>query len=300
MPLDPLKRPPWPRVFRGLLLGIPAVVLLIVTILPLNCLQILLWPVGLFSPSGYHRFLRWSADSWWGLCIALSRGLHGVEVIYSGDEIETGENAIVFANHQQMTDILFLFFAARRGQRLGDLKWFVKDIIKYVPGVGWGLLFLDNLFVKRRWAEDARKIDGTFSRLTRSGKPFWVVIFAEGTRITPKKLARSRSIQRRKKDLQVLDHVMMPRTKGFSVSVMALREHLDAVYDLTIGYEDGVPSLWQYVQGFVPRAHIHVSRFAAGDIPSSEAELSAWLNRRFEAKDALLASFYEDGAFSNP
>lgn len=45
---------------------------------------------------------------------------------------------------------------------LGDMKWMVKDIIKYVPGVGWGMLFLDCIFVKRDWTTDKESIRKTF------------------------------------------------------------------------------------------------------------------------------------------
>ena len=61
-----------------------------------------------------------------------------------------------------MADITFLMDFAYRKGRLGDMKWMVKDIIKYVPGVGWGMLFLDCIFVKRDWTTDKESIRKTF------------------------------------------------------------------------------------------------------------------------------------------
>ena len=55
--------------------------------------------------------------------------------------------------------------------------------------------------------------------------------------------------------------MLIPRTKGFVASVEGLGDHLNAVYDFTIGYVDGVPSLWQYITGRVKQIHIHVRRF---------------------------------------
>ena len=77
----------------------------------------------------------------------------------TGDEVPDRENVILVSNHQEMVDIPVLFSFAYAKRRLGDMKFFAKDIIKYVPGFGWGLLFLDCLFVKRNWTSDKEKID---------------------------------------------------------------------------------------------------------------------------------------------
>ena len=83
------------------------------------------------------------------------------------------ENALVIVNHQTMTDVQVLFLLARKAGRLGDLKWFVKDSLKYAPGFGWGMTFLDCLFVKRDWTADRAHIDqvfrGVVSAVCRSG-----------------------------------------------------------------------------------------------------------------------------------
>ena len=67
--------------------------------------------------------------------------------------------------------------------------------------------------------------------------------------------------------------------------------------DVTIGYEKGVPSLWQYVKGYAKTAHLHVRRFAVADLPESDAELTEWLLERFREKDQLLEDFYQQGKF---
>jgi lysocardiolipin and lysophospholipid acyltransferase len=94
-----------------------------------------------------------------------------------------------------------------------------------------------------------------------------------------------------------LEHLLLPRTKGFTAVVQGLRGHLDAVVDVTIGYEAGVPTLWQWAQGFVPRAHLHVVRHPIESLPAEDAALGEWLRARFSEKDQRLAAFYEKGAF---
>ena len=203
---------------------------------------------------------------------------------------------IVLSNHQDMPDITFLMAFARSKGRLGDLKFFVKQPIKYVPGVGWGMVFLDCLFVKRNWTADRDSVERTFARLNGDKVPVWLVSFVEGTRITPVKLAASREYAR-SNGLTPPEHTLVPRSKGFVASVQGLRDSLDAVYDVTIGYPDGVPDLWQYARGFAKVAHLHVRRYAIAELPESPQELAAWLHDRFREKDRLLAGFYSDGAF---
>ncbi len=94
-----------------------------------------------------------------------------------------------------------------------------------------------------------------------------------------------------------LRHVLYPRTKGFVATVQTLRGHITAVYDVTIGYVGGVPSMWQWTRGNVPRVHIHVRRFPVDRLPAGDTALAEWLVAGFRAKDALLDALYRDGTF---
>ncbi len=297
MPLPPLKDPPgFKRRLQTLTVSVPLSGFLMSTLLAGNLGQTLSLGLLPFSRHAFRRANRELADWWWGICVTASHRINHVELMFTGDEIPPRENAIVVVNHQQMPDITFLMVLAREKGRLGDMKWFVKDQLKYVPGVGWGMVFLDCLFVKRDWASDVENIRQTFGRITRDSVPLWLMLFPEGTRFKPEKLERSRDFAR-KKGLHQPEHTLVPRTKGFVASVQGLGEHLDAVYDITIGYEEGVPNLWQYVKGVCTRAHLHVHRAPARDLPETDEGLSNWLMHRFKRKDELLDHFYKNGAF---
>ena len=297
MPLPPLKDPPGlaGRV-RRLCLAVPATAFLFSSLMLGNLAQTLslaLWPL---SRRAFRKVNREIADWWWGMCVTLSRRIHGIHLELYGDELPVAENALVVSNHQQMPDITFLMILARSKERLGDLKWFVKDALKWVPGIGWGMVFLDCIFVKRDWATDAASIDATFRRVRRDEVPLWLVSFPEGTRLTPAKVTASQAFAEGR-DLPRLEHVLLPRTKGFVATVAGLRSHLDAVYDVTIAYERYVPTLWQYVKGLAPVAHLHVHRATPDELPDDDEALAAWLVDRFREKDRLLAGFYEAGRF---
>lgn len=291
-PRNPLKR------LAGLVFALIPAMFLASTLLIGNALQLLTLIVLPFSPGAFRALNRFLADTWWGWCVIATRGA-GVQVIISGDELPMRENAIVISNHQEMPDIIALMVLARLKGRLGDMKWFVKDEIKWVPGIGWGLLFLGALFVKRAWSSDRASIEKTFGRVLRNKIPLWLLTFPEGTRITPAKLERSRTYAIRHRQ-RPCEHVLLPRVKGFLASVAGLRSHATAVYDVTIGYPDGIPTLAQFVQRQVPRVHLDVRRFPVDELPADDEALGRWLLQRFAVKDEMLSRFQRDGRFAGP
>jgi 1-acyl-sn-glycerol-3-phosphate acyltransferase len=293
MPLEPL------RDRSGPLATLKATTLLVlgfITLLFVNLLQLSSLVVLPFSRKAFRAVNRWCADTWWGLCVTAADRLYKVQVIFTGDDVPMRESALVVANHQQMPDIPAIMKFARTKDRLGDLKFFVKKQLKWVPGMGWGMQFLDCLFIDRDWSADRETIRTTFSRLVDDRVPVYLVSFVEGTRLTLPKLAAAQQYSQ-SHDLRAPTHTLVPRTKGFAASVEGLRSHIDAVYDLTIAYRGGVPSLWQYMKGLVRQIHVHVRRFPINELPDSADDVRQWLLDRWHEKDDLLEHFYTAGAF---
>jgi 1-acyl-sn-glycerol-3-phosphate acyltransferase len=297
MPLAPLSDPPkLKRRLGGLARGAPPAAVLASSLLLINVGQMLSLATLPFSRKTFRGINRWFADTWCGWTVKAADIFQNIKARISGDDLPMRENAVVFSNHQQMPDITFLLFLARTKGTLGDVKWFAKDIIKYVPTIGWGMAFLGCPFVKRDWNKDRENIARTFSAIVNEKLPVWLVTFPEGTRVTPDKLEQGKQYAR-EKGITPPRHTLLPRTKGFVASVQGLRSHIGAVYDVTIGYEDGVPTLWQYVKGYAKTAHLHVRRYPIGDLPESDDELAEWLLERFREKDQLLEGFYTHGEF---
>lgn len=266
-------------------------------ILVLNLVQlgsVLLLP---FSRRLVRSINRWCARSIWGLWVIMAERQNRIDVRFTGDAVPPRENALVLPNHQSMSDVLLLLCFAWRARRLGHLKFFVKDVVKYVPGPGWGMVFLDCIFVKRDWAQDRGNIERLFAKYKNESIPLLLVSFLEGTRRTPKKLAEAQAYAK-ERGLPVLEHVLLPRTKGFVFSVLGLRQHLDVVYDLTLGYEtEPPPTLLDCFAGTVRKVDIHVRRWPIAELPEGDDALAAWATARYEEKDALLAHYKQHGAF---
>ena len=297
MPLEPLPEPAErSRRIAGFTKGFFLFLFLFCTLLAFNLLQTASLVIKPFSQTAFRRANRWMADLWWGWCALIAEKGYRIRWVMSGDDVPVRENAIVVLNHQDMADITVMFSFARSKKRLGDLKWFVKDVLKYIPGVGWGMLFLDCLFIRRNWTDDREYIQRVFRNILTYRVPLWLMLFAEGTRVRPAKVEKSRRYAE-EHGFRPLRHVLFPRTKGFVATVVGLRGHVEVVYDVTIGYEEGVPTLWQWVKGYVRRVHVHVRRFPIREIPQDEAEIASWLMTRYQEKDDLLDTFYRVGSF---
>ncbi len=284
------KQPLGIRSVAGWIRGVFLSGFLFLLLLAMNVVQIgslVLWP---FNRKTFRKVNRWLAGHWWGVGVSVAQKIGATRLIVTGDEIHEIENSIVLANHQEMPDIYALMIYAQTQGRLGDLKWFVKDSLKFFPGIGWGMHFLHCVFVKRNWEKDLGKIESVFSQILSEEIPLWLVTFVEGTRITPEKVIQSQKYSLHK-GLPLLNHVLLPRTKGFVASVRGLSTHVQALYDVTIAYPFGIPSLWHVVQGFVPEIHFHVKRYSISELPKDSQVLGDWLITLFLEKERFMESF---------
>jgi 1-acyl-sn-glycerol-3-phosphate acyltransferase len=271
------------RVIRGW----AVIATLVILLVPVNVFQVLSL---LILPLNRRWFMRFNMEIKQRFCAAVARGawLCGNSLQLTGDRPRV-ENTLVFANHQSMIDIILIWMWATPLRTVGWIKWFAKDSLKYVPCVGWGMMFVNTLFVKRDWAKDADSIRATFAKLRNGSLPTWLVIFPEGTRMKPAKLAASQAYAKAK-GLEVFDHVLMPRSKGIHASLQGLSGHLASVYDITIQYLGPIPSLTEFftVGGF--NVIFHVKRYEIAELPTRERELNQWLMTSFAGKNKLLRS----------
>lgn len=287
---------------QSLALGLITVPVLSLFILACNILQILSLAVYPFSPSLFRAFNRNIARAWWELNYHIYFGLYrpilGQRFYLTGHEaFPLKENAIVIANHQSMTDIMAIMALAKVLGSAENGKFFAKNILKYIPGIGWGMHFLNFVFLKRNWTHDAGTVLKTFATLRNNKIPFFLVNFPEGTRATPAKLVLSQNFARQN-NMPLLENVMVPRTKGVVSTVQGLENHFDAFYDLTIAYGNPKPpNLMKFFFCETAPIHLHAERFAATELPKDELVLAKWLHERFRIKDARLKKFRETGRF---
>ncbi|XP_048053132.1 E3 SUMO-protein ligase ZBED1-like isoform X1 [Megalobrama amblycephala] len=162
----------------------------------------------------------------------------GVEVIIYGD-IPKKENVVYLSNHQSTADWIIADMLAIRQNALGHVRYVLKDGLKWLPLYGWYFSQHGGVYVKRSANFDEKAMKKKLSSQTKLGTPMYLVIFPEGTRYNPelKKVIDDSQAFAAKEGLTVLKHILTPRMKASHVAIETMKEHLDAVYDITVAYE---------------------------------------------------------------
>jgi 1-acyl-sn-glycerol-3-phosphate acyltransferase len=245
-----------------------------------------------FSKPTYRKINYWVSDVIWGFWGYIITEHHKVQICYTGDQVISSENAIIISNHQSWSDILIIIAMARKAKMTANLKWMAKSGLKYIPLIGWGMHFIDCIFLKRDWAKDRNAIEKTFEKIVKNNISFWLTIFPEGTRQTPEKLIRSQEISKQK-GLQVWRHVMLPKPRGLAASIHGLRPNLQAIYSFTIHYHDQpIPSPAHVFAGLVGRVDVHIRRYSLDEIKllDTEKAVKNFLMIDFQEKERWIAS----------
>ncbi|XP_070789051.1 1-acyl-sn-glycerol-3-phosphate acyltransferase epsilon-like [Pituophis catenifer annectens] len=228
----------------------------------------------------------------------------GVQIILYGDLPKNKENVVCIANHQSTVDWIIANMLAIRQNALGHIRYVLKDRLKWLPLYGWYFSQHGGIYVNRRSIFNEKKMRNKLYIQMKAKTPMYLVIFPEGTRYSPalRKLIADSQAYAEKEGLTVLKHVLTPRVKATHVAVDSMKSYLDAVYDITIAYEDTTdhkgqrktaPTMTEFLCKACPRIHIHIERIELKDIPGEQMFMRRWLHDRFEVKDKLLIEFYD-------
>ncbi|CAH2250882.1 1-acyl-sn-glycerol-3-phosphate acyltransferase delta isoform X1, partial [Pelobates cultripes] len=207
------------------------------------------------------------------------------------------ENAIVILNHNFEIDFLCGWNFCERFGVLGSSKVLAKKELSYVPVIGWMWYFLEIVFCKRKWEEDRKTVMQGLRNLRDYPEHFWFLIHCEGTRFTEKKHVISMQVAETK-GLPKLKHHLLPRTKGFAITVQSLRNVVTAVYDSTLNFRDNEnPTLLGVLNGKKYHADLYVRRIPLEEIPEDEKECASWLYKLYQEKDAFQEEYYKTGVY---
>lgn len=202
---------------------------------------------------------------------------------------------VVISNHQTWADI-FVLQTTFVG-RVPPLKFFVKRVLIWVPGVGFAMWLLDFPYVRRfpRAQLDAnptlREIDrqATLKACERfKRRPTTVLNFVEGTRFTLTKHQMYGSTYR---------HLLPPKTGGLGYVLSALGPRVTQATDVTIYYPGGVPTFWEFLCGKCARIRVEIRdlpipveiQVGGPELAASGRErLRTWVEEIWQTKDARL------------
>lgn len=276
-----------------------------ISVLVLTAFMMLIYPgfitaviIRIFSLHYSRKGTSIVFGAWLALWPFLFEKINKTKVIFSGDNVPIEDRVLLISNHRTEVDWMYLWDLALRKGKLGFVKYVLKSSLMKWPIFGWAFHVLEFIPVERRWEADKLKMHQMLLSFRDAKDPLWLALFPEGTDFTEKKCIRSQKIAA-EKGLAVLKHVLLPKTKGFFACLHELKDSLDAVYDITIGYKPMRPSFIDNVLGVAPsEVHIHIHRVSINKISIiSEADIDTWLMNKFTLKDKLLSDFHLQGHF---
>lgn len=210
--------------------------------------------------------------------------------------IELPRKSVWISNHQVYTDWLYLWCLAYYGDLADSILIILKDSLKWIPFIGWGMQFFRFIFLARNWNADkgplakhlafmaskarsapsATMKDGSKSSesatdlaVARSSpSKLLLLVFPEGTLVSELTRPTSKKFAE-KQEMADCRNLLLPRSTGLLFCLRSLAADIPdlKLLDFTIGYP-GIPPQGYgqsyytlrsiFMQGVPPPAvHIH-------------------------------------------
>ncbi|USW56022.1 Putative phospholipid/glycerol acyltransferase [Septoria linicola] len=291
-------------------------------IMAISASQFIGAPLKLIDAKFYEAYMAWTKESFAVLMTTITQWWAPTVVRVSGDDSMKGQlfqmddgtlkcnfphRLILMGNHQLYTDWLYLWWIAYTNKMHGRIYIILKESLKHVPIIGWGMQFYNFIFLSRKWEQDRYKFKQHLDHLKNPNDPMWLLIFPEGTNLSD--VTRQKSAKwAEKTGVPDMKHQLLPRATGLQFCLQQLRGSTNWLYDCTIAYE-GVPKGMygqdiytlksSLFEGRPPKSvNMYFRRFKIADIPYQDDEaFSRWLINRWREKDYMLDYYYKFGNF---
>lgn len=289
----------------------------------INASQFLGAPLYLINEDWYNAWIAFTKQSWGLLTTSMTQCWAPTVVRVSGHKSVRGEllkttegnllsnfpeRLILIANHQIYTDWLYLWWIGYTNGMHGRIYVVLKESLRRIPIIGWGMQFSQFIFLKRNWEKDKDRLAAHLQKLNSNTlAPMWLMLFPEGTNLHPVTRKQSKKWADKNK-IPDMQHQLLPRSKGLQFCIQQLRKTVPYVYDCTIAYE-GVPTgqyaseiftiQAAYFGGKPPKSvNMYWRRFDVWSIPvDNDRDFDNWLRARWIEKDQLLDNYQKTGRF---
>lgn len=266
--------------------------------------SIFIWP---FNKTLYRKIVCNLGYSIWSQFAFLGQWWSGSDcklIIENPDDFKYlgQERAIVVMNHKYEIDWILTWILSERLAVLGCTKIYGKSSLRWVPIIGWAWHFTESIFLKRQWDKDRETLTKDLDYLKDYPKGYNVLLllFCEGTRFTEEKHEESMAVAR-KKGLPELKHHLLPRTKGFVLTMRGIEDKVSSILDITCGFrKDGAePTLMNIIKGKAVRGEFYVRRIPIAEVPVENDEVCGeWLHELYRNKDKIYDNFEKNGRFT--
>jgi 1-acyl-sn-glycerol-3-phosphate acyltransferase len=239
-------------------------------------------------------------------------------------------NSVIIGNHQIYIEWAFVWFWLHTAGLSGFIYIMLKDSLKRIPLLGYGMVNYDFIFLTRKWVTDKVIMNGHLERMDANGRglgpasgvtkvdgngeggwppvgvrgdktwPYSLVIFPEGTNLSDNTRKKTEAYAA-KAGRKPFRNVLLPRTTGLRYSLLKLRGSVQEVYDLTIGYsgvkqDEYGQDIYRldkvFLEGKNPeKVEFYVDSYKLDEIPLGELEYED------EESEAVAVKEFEDWLF---
>lgn len=277
-----------------------------------NLLQIVIYLlVKPFNKPLFRTINHYLQYSTWSQTVAVADWGYNVSLrVWLADEEshrDFGSNSgLVIMNHRYDLDWLTAWMYADKIGTLGGDKAMVKASLRYIPVIGWGWAISDMIFLHRDWKKDKESLRKTMDEILQHPRSL-ILSFLEGTRFTKTKYENSVKFAK-EKNLPILKHHLLPRTRGFNSMMTHVLEakakNKDLKFDvfsMQVAFreeETDKASLPSVLNGEKVTIYVYVKKLSLDNIdPSDENSLSNYLYNVYKDKDELMEYFRKHGVF---
>ncbi len=209
------------------------------------------------------------------------------------DDVSLDKWYLVISNHQSWTDIILL--QSYLYGKIPPLKFFTKQQLIWVPGIGLAMYVLGFPYVKRvskaqiKANPNVRNADrDNIAEACKGFKnhPTSILNFLEGTRRTSAKQLNQSSDYK---------NLLRPKIGGIEYVIKDMGDNLHKLIDVTIVYPDGTPTFWQFVKGecrsvkFVVSHHEIPKEVLVDNDIERRTSLSGWIKTIWIQKDQQIS-----------
>ena len=217
------------------------------------------------------------------------------------------QRMVLIANHQIYTDWLYLWWIGYAAGMHGRIYVVLKESLKRIPVIGWGMQFAQFIFLKRKWEQDKPRMAEHLQRFNNPKDPMWLMIFPEGTNLASCTREASKAWAD-KNGIADMQHTLLPRSTGLQFILQQLKESVEYVYDCTIAYEGVARGEFaqdiftvgaSYFGGRPPKSvNMYWRRFRTDSIPVDDPKkFELWLRQRWMEKDKFIEDYLRTGRF---
>jgi 1-acyl-sn-glycerol-3-phosphate acyltransferase len=233
----------------------------------------------------YVLRIRWARNH-----LGAARRLFGMKFEIEGLELTNPGPYILMIRHQSILDNLIPDVFIGHTYGIG-VRFVIKQEIRALPAIDIGGRWIPTVFIKRGSPDPDTEIR-LVRELTHDMSPGEILgIYPEGTRPTPKKIARAREIiAERQPEIAPLadrlNHLLPPRLGGPLALIDEAAAGTDIVFCAHYGFE-GVRTIADLRAGALVGKTIRIRfwRFAASELPDGDEARTRWLFDRWQTLD---------------